>query len=100
MESGWLFDNDGYYYDFETGYTYDAEQNDLFDPATGKHFDMVTKAEIGAAGGNLCLTLQQRFREDTVRETFLRQLDEYGIPYHVIRRTPCDNAAFPEPELF
>lgn len=57
-------------------------------------------AEIGAAGGNLCLTLQQRFREDTVRETFLRQLGEYGIPYLVIRRTPCDNAAFPEPELF
>ena len=54
-------------------------------------------AEIGAAGGNICLTLQQRFREDTVREAFLRQLDENAIPYQLVRCIPGDNAAFPEP---
>ena len=55
-------------------------------------------AEIGAAGGNICLTLQQRFREDTVREAFLRQLEQHGIPYRVVRKIPGDNAGFPEPE--
>ena len=55
-------------------------------------------AEIGAVGGNICLTLQQRFTEDTVREAFLRQLDENGIPYTVVRRIPVDNARFPEPD--
>ena len=54
-------------------------------------------AEIGAAGGNLCLSLQQRFREDTVREAFLRQLEEKSIPFHVVQRIPGDNAWFPEP---
>ena len=54
-------------------------------------------AEIGAAGGNICLTLQQRFREDTVREAFLKELDEIGIPYTVKRRIPADHARFPEP---
>lgn len=55
-------------------------------------------AEIGAVGGNICLTLQQRFREDSVREAFLRQLEENGVPYCVERRIPIDNARFPEPD--
>ena len=55
-------------------------------------------AEIGAVGGNICLTLQQRFLEDSVREAFLRQLEENSIPYSVERRIPIDNARFPEPD--
>ena len=54
-------------------------------------------AEIGAAGGNICLTLQQRFREDTVREAFLRELTEKGIPYDLKRVIPADNARFRHP---
>ena len=54
-------------------------------------------AELGAAGGKVFLTLQQRFREDTVREAFLRQLEENGIPYAVRRRMASDIAAFPPP---
>ena len=55
-------------------------------------------AELSAAGGTVFLSLQQRFREDTVREAFLRQLEENGIPYTVKRRMGSDVAAFPEPD--
>ena len=53
--------------------------------------------EIGAAGGKIFLTVQQRFREDTVRRAFLRQLEEHGVPYTLRRVMPGDTAAFPEP---
>ncbi|MBR3402140.1 MAG: hypothetical protein IKG67_07855 [Parasporobacterium sp.] len=56
-------------------------------------------AEIGAVGGSICITLQQHFNEDTVREAFLHQLDENGIPYDVVRKSGIDNALFPEPEI-
>jgi hypothetical protein len=55
-------------------------------------------AEINAAGGSICLSLQQRFREDSVREAFLRQLEENSIPYRIVRKIRSDNAAFPEPQ--
>ena len=53
-------------------------------------------AEIGAAGGSLFLSIQQRFRENTVREAFLRQLDEHQIPYNLRRQMPSDTAFFPD----
>ena len=56
-------------------------------------------AEIGAVGGSICITLQQHFKEDTVREAFLHQLDENGIPYDIVRKSGIDNARFPEPEI-
>ena len=49
-------------------------------------------AEIGAAGGRIFISLQQRFKEDTVREGFLKQLDRYGIPYEVKHVSGSDNA--------
>lgn len=49
-------------------------------------------AEIAAVNGNIFLSIQQRFREDTVREAFLRQLEEHGIPYNV-RRVMASDAA-------
>jgi len=53
--------------------------------------------EIGAAGGKIFLSIQQRFREDSVREAFLRQLEENGVPYTLRRVMPSDVATFPEP---
>ncbi len=59
-------------------------------------FSLLT--EISAAGGKMFLTFQQRFLENTVRTAFLRQLEEYRVPY-ILRRTMAgDNARFPEPE--
>lgn len=55
-------------------------------------------AEIGAAGGNICLTLQQRFQEDSVREAFLKELTKHGIPYELKQVIPVDHALFPEPK--
>ena len=55
-------------------------------------------AEINAVGGSICLGLQQRFREDSVQEAFLRQLEENSIPYRIVRKTRSDNPAFPEPQ--
>ena len=49
-------------------------------------------AQIAAVNGNIFLSLQQRFREDTVREAFLRQLEEHGIPYKVVRIMESDAA--------
>ncbi len=54
-------------------------------------------AEIGAAGGNICLTLQQRFKEDIIREAFLKELDDNNIAYTIRQRIPADHARFPEP---
>ncbi len=42
-------------------------------------------AEISAAGGKIFISMQQRFREECVREAFLRQLEEHEIPYAVRR---------------
>ena len=53
--------------------------------------------EIGAAGGKIFLTIQQRFREDTVREAFLKQLEEHEIPYTLKRVLESDIAHIPEP---
>ncbi len=53
--------------------------------------------EIGAAGGKIFLSIQQRFRENTIREEFLGQLRKHGIPYEVKRVMGSDIARFPEP---
>ena len=53
--------------------------------------------EIGAVNGKIFLTLQQRFREDTVREAFPNQLRKHGIPFEVKRVMGSDIARFPEP---
>ena len=53
--------------------------------------------EIGAVGGKIFLTIQQRFKEDIVREEFLRQLEKHGIPYKVRRVMGSDIPRFPEP---
>ena len=53
--------------------------------------------EIAAAGGKVFLTIQQRFKEDCVREAFLSELDEYGIPYKICRVMDTDIAHMPEP---
>ena len=58
-------------------------------------FDLM--AEMGAAGGNICLTIQQRFKEDSVREMFLKELDENGISYDLKQVIAADNAFFSEP---
>ena len=59
-------------------------------------FDMLV--EIGTAGGKIFLTVQQRFLEDTVREAFLRQLDENGISYSLKRVMKSDVPVIPEPQ--
>ena len=53
--------------------------------------------EIGAAGGRIFLTIQQQYREDTVREAFLRQLEEHGVPYALRRVLQSDVAVFRAP---
>ncbi len=55
--------------------------------------------EIAAVNGKIFLSIQQRFREDTVRESFLRQLEKRGIPYELKRVMPSDIARIPEPKL-
>lgn len=54
--------------------------------------------EIAAAGGKIFLSIQQRFREDTVRQAFLRQLEENGVPYTLRRAMPSDVAGIREPQ--
>ena len=54
--------------------------------------------EINAAGGRIFLSIQQRFKEDTVREAILEQLRENGIPYQVHHVGKSDIAYFREPE--
>ena len=75
-------------------------------PALGKHMrefwahppnTFGLMVEIGAAGGKIFLTVQQRFREDTVRRAFLQQLEEHHVPYTLRRVMPSDTAFFPEP---
>lgn len=54
--------------------------------------------EVNAAGGRIFLSIQQRFKEDSVREAFLEQLRENGIPYQVHHAGKSDIAFFKEPE--
>ncbi len=61
-------------------------------------FDLMT--EIGAAGGMIFISMQQRFCEDSVRRAFLAQLEENGIPYEIVRKLRSDNAHFPEPDRY
>ena len=48
--------------------------------------------EIAAVNGKIFLSIQQRFREDTVREQFLRELERHGIPYTLKRTMQSDIA--------
>ena len=48
--------------------------------------------EIAAVNGRIFLSIQQRFREDTVREQFLRELKRHGIPYTLKRTMQSDIA--------
>ena len=59
--------------------------------------DLLT--EIAAINGRIFLSVHQNFREDAVARSFLRQLEESGIPFKV--RGPLENdiARFPEPSL-
>ena len=41
--------------------------------------------------------MQQRFKEDSVREMFLKELDENGISYDLKHVIAADNAFFSEP---
>ena len=54
-------------------------------------------AEIAAAGGKIFLSIQQRFREDCVREAFLKELSDNQIPWELKRVMASDIADFPEP---
>ena len=47
-------------------------------------------AEIAAVNGYFFISIQQRFRENCIREAFLRQLEEYRIPYEVVRVMDSD----------
>ena len=52
---------------------------------------------LGAAGGNISLSIQQRFSEKTVVEAFLSLLKENGIPYEIISSGASDVAGFEAP---
>ena len=52
---------------------------------------------LGAAGGNISLSIQQRFSEKTVIEAFLSLLGENEIPYEVISSGASDIAGFEAP---
>ena len=52
---------------------------------------------LGAAGGNISLSIQQRFSEKTVVEAFLSLLRERGIPYEIISSGTSDVAGFEAP---
>lgn len=53
--------------------------------------------QIAAAGGKIFLSVQQRFREDTVLRAFLKELESNGISYKICRHMASDTARFPEP---
>lgn len=52
---------------------------------------------LGAAGGNISLSIQQRFTEKIVVEKFFSLLEENGIPYEVISSGASDVAGFEAP---
>ena len=43
------------------------------------------------------LLIDESFPDERLFD-FLRQLEQHGIPYRVVRKIPGDNAGFPEPE--
>ena len=49
---------------------------------------------VSASGGKIYMSVQQRFKEDTVREAFLEQLAKNGIPYKVDGKMNSDVARF------
>ena len=49
---------------------------------------------LGAAGGSIFLSIQQRFRETSVVEKFLSLLVENGIPYELVSKGSSDVAGF------
>ncbi|MBP3218451.1 MAG: hypothetical protein J6M46_08775 [Lachnospiraceae bacterium] len=50
--------------------------------------------QIGAAGGKIFLSIQQRFEEDSICRAFLSQLKQNGIPYVVRWEMMSDVAVF------
>ena len=54
-------------------------------------------AEIAAVNGKIFVSVQQRFREDVLREAFLRQLEQHGVPYRLKHVTPSDVAHLNRP---
>lgn len=52
---------------------------------------------LGAAGGKITLSIQQRFKENIVVEAFFSQLKEFSIPYSVISSGVSDVAGFEMP---
>ncbi len=54
-------------------------------------------AEITAVNGKIFVTIQQRFKEDTIREGFVLQLEKENIPCLVRRKHKAENARVPEP---
>lgn len=52
---------------------------------------------LGAAGGNISLSIQQRFSESSIVEAFLSLLSENGISYEVISSGASDVAGFEAP---
>ena len=55
--------------------------------------------EISAINGKIFLSVHQNFREDDVVRSFLRQLEEYSVPYKVRGPVGNDIAGFGEPEI-
>lgn len=53
--------------------------------------------EISAINGKIFLSVHQNFREDDVVRSFLRQLEEYGVPYRVSGPVRNDISGFKEP---
>lgn len=52
---------------------------------------------IGAAGGSISLSIQQRFSGSSVVDEFLAILGEYGIPYELVSKKESDVAGFEAP---
>ena len=52
---------------------------------------------LGAAGGNISLSILQRFTEKSVVEVFLSLLKDNGIPYEIISSGASDVAGFEAP---
>ena len=55
--------------------------------------------EVAAVNGKIFLSVHNAFKEDCVVKSFLRQLEENGVPYKLRQRAPADNAKFLEPGI-
>ena len=55
--------------------------------------------EVAAINGKIFLSVHQTFKEDIIIKSFLRQLEENGIPCQHRRPVKPDNARFPEPDI-